>query len=67
MTAVYYLGSLALVAQEQDRFTLKIPDGLAWSEFRGYENWADVAVSQTETQVKAIVANPGSRLSSPTR
>jgi hypothetical protein len=52
------VGSLALVAQEQDRYTLKIPDGLAWSEFRGYENWADVAVSQTETQVKAIVANP---------
>ena len=49
-------GGLALA--QQDRYTLKIPDGLAWSEFRGYENWADVAVSQTETQIKAIVANP---------
>ena len=50
------LCSLALAAQ--DRYTLKIPDGLAWSDFRGYETWQDVAVSQTESQVKVIVANP---------
>jgi hypothetical protein len=49
-------GSLALAAQ--DRYTLKIPDGLAWSEFKGYETWEDVAVSQTETAIKVIVANP---------
>jgi hypothetical protein len=42
----------------QDKYTLKIPNGLAWSEWRGYEKWADVAVSQTETEIKAIVANP---------
>jgi cytochrome P460 len=50
------LGSLALAAE--DRYTLKIPDGLAFSEFRGYEDWQNVAVSQTENQVKAILANP---------
>ena len=49
------MGSLALAAQ--DRYTLKIPDGLAWSEFRGYETWQDVAVSQTETSLKVIAAN----------
>ena len=49
------VGSLALAAQ--DRYTLKIPDGLAWSDFRGYETWQDVAVSQTETELKVIVAN----------
>ncbi len=49
------LGSMALAAQ--DRYTLKIPDGLAWSEFRGYEDWQDVAVSQTETSLKVIAAN----------
>jgi hypothetical protein len=48
-------GSLALAAQ--DRYTLQIPDGLAWSEFRGYETWQDVAVSQTETSLKVIAAN----------
>jgi hypothetical protein len=50
-----FAGSLALAAQ--DRYTLKIPDGLAWSEFRGYEDWRDVAVSQTETSLKVIAAN----------
>ncbi len=49
------LGGLALAAQ--DRYTLKIPDGLAWSEFRGHETWQDVAVSQTETSLKVIAAN----------
>jgi hypothetical protein len=49
------VGSLAFAAQ--DRYTLKIPEGLAWSEFRGYETWQDVAVSQTETSLKVIAAN----------
>ena len=50
------LGSMALAAQ--DKYTLKVPNGLAFSEFRGYENWQDVAVSQTENGIKVIVANP---------
>jgi hypothetical protein len=49
------VGSLAFAAE--DRYTLKIPDGLAWSEFRGYETWQNVAVSQTETSLKVIAAN----------
>src|SRR5262245_50401612 len=49
------LGSVALAAQ--DRYTLQIPDGLAWSEFRGYETWQNVAVSQTESSLKVIAAN----------
>jgi len=42
----------------QDRYTLRVPDGLAFSEIRGYETWQDVAVSETETSVKAILGNP---------
>jgi len=49
------LGGMALAAQ--DRFTLKVPNGLAFSEFRGYETWQNVAVSQTETGLKVIAAN----------
>jgi len=49
------VGSLALA--QQDRYTLKIPDGLAWSDFRGYETWQNVAVSQTESSLKVIAAN----------
>jgi hypothetical protein len=47
----------ALARQQQDRYTLKVPDGLAFSEFKGYEDWQDVAVSETEGSVKAILAN----------
>jgi hypothetical protein len=50
------LGSMALAAQ--DRYTLKIPNGPAFSDFKGYENWQYVAVSQTEDGLKVIAANP---------
>jgi Cytochrome P460 len=38
-------------------FTLKVPNGLAFSEFRGYEAWQDVAVSYSETSLNVIAAN----------
>jgi hypothetical protein len=49
------LGSMAIAAR--DRFTVKVPNGLAFSDFRGYDTWQDVAVSQTETLLKVIVTN----------
>ena len=49
------VGGMALAAQ--DRFTLKVPNGPAFSDFRGYENWRNVAVSQTENGLKVIAAN----------
>ena len=48
------VGSMALAAQ--DRYTLKLGK-LSFGDFKGYENWRDVAVSQTETLLKVIVAN----------
>jgi hypothetical protein len=42
----------------QDRFTLKSPNGIAFSEFRGYETWESVAPSQTSDGIKVILANP---------
>lgn len=41
-----------------DKYGVKFPDGLAFSEFRGYEDWKVVAVSQTEDLLKVMVANP---------
>src|SRR4029078_13715670 len=49
------LGGMALAAQ--DRFTVKVPNGIAFSDFRGYENWQNVAVSQNENGLKVIAAN----------
>jgi hypothetical protein len=43
----------------QDKYTVQVQNGLAFSEFRGYEDWQTVAVSQTDDGVQAVIlANP---------
>jgi Cytochrome P460 len=42
----------------QDKYTLKVPGGLAFSEFKGYEGWQLVSVSQDGGLFAAILANP---------
>ena len=47
-----------IVLAAQDKYSLRVPNGLALSDFRGYENWQVVAVSQTDDLLKVMVANP---------
>ena len=49
---------VTLAVAAQDKYTLSVPNGLAFSDFRGYENWQVVAVSQTDNLLKVMVANP---------
>ncbi len=42
----------------QDKYTVKVPGGLAFSEFRGYEAWQVVSISQDGALMAAILANP---------
>ena len=42
----------------EDKYTLKVPGGLAFSEFRGYEAWQVISVSQDGDKIAAIVGNP---------
>jgi hypothetical protein len=57
ITAVFALvGGLAISAQ--DKYTVKVPNGLAFSEFRGYEAWQVVSISQDGDLIAAILANP---------
>lgn len=42
----------------QDKYTVHVPDGLAFSEFRGYENWEVISVSLAEDVMAVILANP---------
>ena len=49
------LGSIALAAQ--DKYTVRVPNGLAFSDFRGYENWQVVSTSRTDDLLKVMVAN----------
>jgi hypothetical protein len=60
--------SVVLARQAQDRFTLKAANGIAFSEFRGYDAWQMIATSQPEDAggcgtskvgcTKAILGNP---------
>ncbi|HEY1735673.1 MAG TPA: cytochrome P460 family protein [Methylovirgula sp.] len=50
------LGGKAISAQ--DKYTVNVPNGLAFAEFRGYEDWQTVAVSSTDDTIEVILANP---------
>jgi len=58
-TAVAMLAVLVVTAvYAQDKYSLKSPSGIAFSDFRGYEDWADVSSARTTDILKVIVANP---------
>jgi hypothetical protein len=50
------LGGTAISAQ--DKYTVQVPGGLAFSEFRGYEAWQVVSISEDGPLIAAILANP---------
>jgi Cytochrome P460 len=50
------LGGIALAAQ--DKYSVQVPGGLAFSEFRGYEAWQTISVSQTRDLIEVILGNP---------
>jgi cytochrome P460 len=50
------LGGSAISAQ--DKYTVQVPDGLAFSELRGYEDWKLIAVSQGGDLIEVILGNP---------
>jgi mono/diheme cytochrome c family protein len=55
-TAVQSQAPAAISAQ--DKYTLKVPNGLAFSEFRGYESWPTVSISHNGDVMALILANP---------
>jgi len=58
-TAVALLAVLVATAlYAQDKYAVKSPSGIAFSDFRGYEDWSVVSSSRTDDRLKVIVANP---------
>ncbi len=61
-----YAGALAAVACAfsiasaggDDKYKVKVPGGLSFSEFKGYENWQLVSISQNGGMFAATLANP---------
>src|SRR4051812_4793613 len=58
-------GSVAIAAlvvgvsiSAQDKYTVSVRNGLAFSEFRGYEDWPVIAVSLNGGKVAVITGNP---------
>src|ERR1700719_180826 len=56
--ALAALVATVVYAQNNDKYTLKSPSGIAFSDFRGYEDWAVVSSAKTDERLKVIVANP---------
>jgi hypothetical protein len=54
--ALVVLGATAVYPQE--KYSLKSPGGIAFSDFRGYEDWSVVSSARTDEVLKVIVANP---------
>jgi hypothetical protein len=55
--------ALAIIASgaaisAQDRYTLKVPGGLAFSEFKGYELWQVISISHNGALMAVILGNP---------
>jgi hypothetical protein len=42
----------------QDKYTLKLPDGIVFSDFKGYEDWQLISSSKTDDRMKVILGNP---------
>ena len=64
VTVLATLVAVALHGQDnkspntQDKYSLKSPSGIAFSDFRGYEDWANVSSARQDDILKVIVANP---------
>ena len=55
--------SVAFVADSvaqtaHDKYTLKVPGGLAFAEFKGYEGWQAVSISRNDKAMALILGNP---------
>jgi hypothetical protein len=53
--ALAVLGGVAVSAE--DKYSLNVPGGLAFSEFRGYEDWPVISIHHTDELLKVILGN----------
>jgi len=62
LTIAVITGLFAIVGgwavSAQDKYTLKVPGGLAFSEFKGYEAWQVVSISRDGDLMAAVLGNP---------
>src|SRR5579863_4139684 len=49
--------AVAISSSTPDKYTLKVPNGLAFAEFKGYEDWPVIAISENGGLIAAILGN----------
>jgi hypothetical protein len=52
------LGAAVYAQDKFDKYSLKSPSGIAFSDFRGYEGWEMVSSARTDEELKVMLANP---------
>src|ERR1700685_4092181 len=58
MAVAFAVLGVGAAISAQDKYTLKVPNGLAFSEFRGYEGWRTISISNNGGLVALILGNP---------
>ncbi len=60
LVVVASLGGGVVIAQDTgpSKYTVQVPGGLAFSEFKGYESWQVISISHSETALAATLGNP---------
>ena len=56
--ATVWLAAFGWVTSAQDKYAAKVPGGLAFSEFKGYETWQAISISRNERVMAMILGNP---------
>jgi hypothetical protein len=58
MLAAFVVTVVYAQGQNDDKYSLKSPSGIAFSDFRGYEDWPTASSARQDEILKVIVANP---------
>ena len=56
--AAAVLAALVTAVYAQEKYSLKTPSGIAFSDFKGYEDWSVISSARTDEVLKVIVGNP---------
>ena len=57
-TATVWLAVFGLSISAQDKYAVKVPGGLAFAEFKGYESWHAIGISRNDRVMAVILGNP---------
>jgi hypothetical protein len=49
---------VSVAISAQDKYTVQVPGGLGFSEFRGYEDWSVISISENGGLLAVIMGNP---------